>query len=95
MQEHPLDIEVVEYLKQPPSSTQIKDILDLLQLTPRELMRQKEKIYQTLELDKKNLDDAELIDIMIKHPILIERPIVIIDDKAVMGRPPENVLEIL
>ena len=86
---------VIEYLKTPPSKTELKHILKLLQITARDLLRKKEAEYEELGLDNADLDEDQIIDIMIKHPKLIERPIVVTDKGAAIGRPPENVLEIL
>lgn len=87
--------EVVEYLKQPPSYQELADTLDLLGLEPRALMRTREKAYKDNGLENPDLCREELIRAMTEHPILIERPIVIHDGKAVVGRPPEKVLDIL
>ena len=81
--------EVIEYLKQPPSVQELADTLDLLGLEPRALMRTREKAYKENKLDDPHLSRDELIKAMIEHPILIERPIVIHNGKAVDGRPPE------
>ena len=86
---------VIEYLKSPPSKAELKRILKLLKLTPRDLLRKKEAEYKQQGLDDDSLTDDQIIDTMIAHPKLIERPIVIAGDKAVLGRPPENVLEII
>jgi len=87
--------DVVEYLENPPSKSRLKQILKMLGLQPRELMRRNEKEYKDLGLDDESLSQAQLIDAMVNVPKLIERPIVINGDKAALGRPPENVLEIL
>ena len=87
--------EVVEYLKQPPSFRELSELLDQLGLEPRELMRTHEKPYKEKGLDDAQLSRDELITAMVEHPILIERPIVIHNGKAVIGRPPEKVLELL
>jgi arsenate reductase len=86
---------VVEYLKTPPSAAELDRILRLLGLEPRELMRRKEAPYSELGLDNSNLSRENLISAMVENPILIERPIVVSDAKAALGRPPENVLGIL
>lgn len=86
---------VVEYLKTPPDKEQLKKILDQLGLEPRQLMRTGEKEYKELGLDNPGLSRDELIEAMVRHPILIERPIVLAQDKVAVGRPPEKVLEIL
>lgn len=86
---------IIEYLKTPPTAEKLKAILAQLGLPPRDLMRKKEALYAELELGNPDLSNDDLIGFMIKHPILIERPIVIANGKAALGRPPEQVLEIL
>jgi len=86
---------IIEYIKNPPTVEKLKEILFQLRIAPRDLMRKKEDIYKELELGILSLSDKDLIDLMIEHPILIERPIVIANGKAVLGRPPEQVLDIL
>jgi arsenate reductase (glutaredoxin) len=86
---------IIEYLKDPPDRTTLKKLLRMLGLKPRELMRRQEKVYKEAGLDRDDLSEDALISAMIRHPILIERPIVVTKGKAVIGRPPENVLEIL
>lgn len=86
---------IIEYLKTPPTAETLKAILRQLGMTPRDLMRKKEAVYAELGLDNPSLTDNDLIDFMVLHPILIERPIVLANDKAALGRPPEQVLSIL
>lgn len=86
---------VIEYLNVPPTSAELDSILDLLGMEPRELMRRKEAAYKETSADDPNLDRDSLIAIMTTNPILIERPIVLSNGKAALGRPPENILEIL
>lgn len=94
LEEQQQPFKTIEYLKQTPSVEEIKLILKKLNIAPHDLIRTKEPIY--IELYKgKNLSDAEWIQAMHEHPILIERPIVINGDKAVIARPPEKVLDIL
>ena len=90
-----LILDVVEYLKHPPSRQELEQLLDLLGLEPRELMRTHEKPYKENNLDDPALNRDELIKAMIDHPILIQRPILIHNGKAVIGRPPEKVLDVL
>ncbi len=90
-----VDAEVVEYLKEPPSAEQIKEILALLGVGPRALLRTKEPAYREEGLDDLSIDDDAIITAMVKHPVLIQRPIVIANGKAVIGRPPEKVFDIL
>jgi len=83
------DFEVIEYLKSPPTSEELKSILSKLNLKPLQLIRKHESIFKE-HFKAKNLSDNEWIEAMIKNPILIERPIVIRGSKAILGRPPEN-----
>ncbi len=87
--------EVIEYLKTPPSHAELAGILQKLGIKPRDLMRTKEAEYKENDLDDKSLSDSELIEAMVRIPKLIERPIVLANDKAALGRPPEAVLAIL
>lgn len=87
--------EVVLYLETPPDAAELQALLKKLKLKPRELMRQKEPEYKELGLDDASLSDAELIAALARCPKLIERPILIKGSKAIIGRPPELVLEIL
>ena len=87
--------EVVEYLKTPPTKTELSQILSMLGIEARTLMREREAEYKDQGLENPDLTDADLINAMIAHPILIERPIVVTKTKAAIGRPPENVLDIL
>ncbi|MCF8719884.1 arsenate reductase (glutaredoxin) [Nitrospina gracilis] len=90
-----IEPEIIEYLKTPPSADTLQSILEKLGLSPREFMRKKEDEYEELELDNPTLTDHELIAFMVQNPSLIERPIVIANGKAALGRPPEQVLDIL
>ncbi|HSC80165.1 MAG TPA: arsenate reductase (glutaredoxin) [Chitinolyticbacter sp.] len=88
--------DVVEYLATPPDAAMLSHLLDLLQLEPRQLMRQKEDEYAALNLANPKLDRAALIAAMVAHPRLIERPIVVVNGtRAALGRPPEQVLALL
>lgn len=86
---------VVEYLTTPPDAKTLDNILHMLGMEPRDLMRKHETEYKALNLDNPELSRDELIQTMVANPILIERPIVIKDGKAAIGRPPETILEIL
>ena len=83
------------YLDDPPDAATLDRILDMLGLEPRDLMRKNEKEYKALGLDDPALSRDQLIAAMVAHPRLIERPIVVKDGKAALGRPPEKVLEVL
>jgi len=86
---------IVEYLKNTPSEAELTAILKLLGMEPRELMRRKEEEYDRENLDDPGLTRKQLIKALHDHPRLIERPIVLANGKAALGRPPESVLEIL
>lgn len=86
---------VVRYLETPPDVATLKALLDKLGMPPRQLLRTGEDDYAQLNLADPTLGDAQLIDAMATHPKLIERPILVAGDKAVIGRPPEKILEIL
>ncbi len=95
LQERGIEPEVVLYLETPPDATTLADIIDRLGITPRELLRKGEAEYKEAGLADATLSDRQLIAAMVAHPKLIERPIVLHEGKAVLGRPPENVLDIL
>lgn len=86
---------VVRYLETPPDAATLSALLGKLDIGARQLLRSGEDEYKDLNLADPALSDAQLIDAMVKHPKLIERPILVAGDKAVIGRPPEKVLEIL
>ena len=87
--------EIIEYLKAPPSRQRVVELLALLGMKPRELLRRKGTPYAELGLDDPKWSDDEIIDFMMAHPILIERPIVITQKGAVLARPSETVLSVL
>ena len=95
LEEQGINPKIIEYLKNPPTPEKLKEILSLLKISPRDLIRKKEDEYKELGLANSKLSDEDLINCMVKNPILIERPIVVVDGKAVLGRPPEQVLNIL
>jgi len=86
---------IIEYLKTPPSKSSLKTLLKQLGMKPRELLRTKEEEYKKAGLDKATASDEQILAAMESHPILIERPIVVANGKAALGRPPENILKIL
>jgi len=90
-----INFKVVEYLKSPPGRKELQNILTLLGMRPRELLRKGEPIYKTLKLDNMKLTDQQIIETMVGNPVLIERPIVVTGMRAAIGRPPEQVLAIL
>jgi arsenate reductase (glutaredoxin) len=93
LRERDVDTEVVEYLQTPPTADEIRDVLAKLRLGPRDLVRTGERTYAELGLD--DATDEELIDAMAANPILIERPVVIVGSRAVIGRPPERVVDLI
>ncbi len=95
LQEHGIEPTIIEYLKTPPDAETLRRLLDALGMSPRELMRRKEKEYREQGLDDPSLSDDDLIRAMIEHPRLIERPIVVTGKGVAIGRPPENVLQVL
>jgi len=88
------DFEIINYLKNPPTKEELKDILKKLGMKPIDLVRKNEKIWKE-NFKGKDLTDDQIIEAMVTYPKLIERPIVIKGDKAVLGRPPENILTLL
>jgi arsenate reductase len=90
-----IEPEIVEYLKSPPDRPTLEKLLKLLKMEPRDLMRKTEPEYKDAGLDDEALSRDQLIAAMLDHPVLIERPIVLIDGKAALGRPPERILDIL
>ena len=91
-----IEPEVVLYLETPPDAQTIRQLLKMLNMgSARDLMRQKEDLYKSLNLGDSRLTEAELIQAMVENPKLIERPIVVANGQARIGRPPEDVLEIL
>lgn len=90
-----IETNVIKYLETPPDRTTIIDLLDMLGLEPRDLMRKGEAEYKDNNLADESLTDDDLVDALIKYPKLIERPIVVKDGQAAIGRPIENIIEIL
>ena len=88
-----IDAQIVDYLKTPPSREQLRALLKKLGLKPSDIVRQKEEIFKEYYAGQ-SLDDEQWLDALVEHPILIERPIVVCGDRAVIGRPTEKVLEL-
>ena len=95
LRERGIEPQVVAYLEQPPSADQLRDLLRKLGISARGLLRTGEPDYAELGLADTSLDDEALIAAMVAHPVLIERPIFVHGEHAVIGRPPERVLELL
>lgn len=88
------EFEIIEYLKDIPSAEEIAELLSVLKLRPLDLIRQGEELFVS-NYSNKTLSDAKWIEIMVQHPILIERPILIHNGKAIIGRPPSKILSVL
>lgn len=95
LQDHGIEPDIILYQQAPPGIDAITDILEMLGMTPRELLRKGQPEYKQMGLDNDQLSDQQLIEAMHAAPILIERPIVLANGKASIGRPPESVLDIL
>jgi arsenate reductase len=95
IEERGIEPQVVRYLDEPPDAARLAEILAMLGLEPRDLMRTKEPEYRALGLDDPSLSREALIAAMVATPKLIERPIAVKDGRAVLGRPPERVLDLL
>jgi arsenate reductase (glutaredoxin) len=87
------DVQIVEYLKTPPTEEELQTVLKMLGMKPEEIVRKGETLYKE-KYKGKDFTDAQWLKILIKNPVLIERPIVVNGKKAVIGRPPENVKKI-
>jgi arsenate reductase len=95
LRQNGIEPEVILYLETPPDAKQLKSILGKLGMRPRELLRKGQTEYREMGLDDAGLGDDALVEAMVRAPILIERPIVLANGKARIGRPPEAVLQIL
>lgn len=95
LEQQDIQLEIIEYLKTPLDATTLKQLLSYLQITAHELLRKGETIYKETKLNDATLSEDYLIAAMLANPILIERPIVVNNGKAIIGRPPEKVLHIL
>ena len=94
LREHGVEPEIVDYLKTPPSAAEVEELLGKLGGEPHALLRKKEEPYARLKLGPKS-SRAEVAKAIAKEPVLLERPVVVVGKRAAIGRPPENVLEIL
>lgn len=93
LRDHGIQPTVVEYLNTPPAATELRRIVSLLGLRPKDLVRTKEDDFKNTAIDPEN--DSDVIALLAGNPRLLERPIVVAGDRAVIGRPPENVLGII
>ena len=87
--------EIVDYLEDPPTPDELRRIIGLLGVAARDLLRTTEAVYRDAELDDDSLSDEEIIEAICEYPALLQRPIVIVGDKAVIGRPPARVLDLI
>ena len=95
LKDNECDTEIILYLETAIDQSVLKSVIKKISLSPRELLRKREQEFKDNDLMNKNLSDQEIIEFMVKHPKLIERPIVIKGNKAILGRPPEKVLELI
>ena len=95
LEENDVSPEIIYYLDNPPSAAELKSLLGKLGLGIRDILRQGEGEFEEYDLDDESLNEELVFDIVHRHPILIERPIVTRDTRAIIGRPPENVLQLL
>lgn len=95
LEQNNVEIEVIKYLQQPPDIETLSDILQKLGKSPRELMRKQENDYKDNGFANPDLSDAKLLSMMVQFPKVIERPIVVANGQARIGRPPETILEII
>ena len=89
------DVEIIEYLKTPPSPEDLTAIIGKLNITAEQLVRKKESLYKELGLEQQSLSEEQWVNILCENPKLIERPIVIKNDLAIIGRPPELIQPLL
>ena len=89
-----VDFEKVNYFIDPFSKTRLKSLLKKMKMKPSELLRKNEKIYKELKIKDKKLTEEQILDLMIKHPDLVQRPIIEKGSKAILARPPERIKEI-
>ena len=94
LEERGIEVKVRLYLEDPPDAATLDRVLRALGKEPRDIIRRGEKVYDALGIDDPAKTRKQLIGIMVKNPILIERPIVLVGEKAALGRPPEKVLEL-
>lgn len=90
-----VSFESINYYEKPLNREELRRLLEKLGIPPRELLRKGEQVYRELQIGQRELTDDQIIEIMVQHPDLIQRPIVVRGEKAVLGRPPENVKELL
>jgi arsenate reductase len=92
--EQGIDFEKVNYYIDPFSKTKLKSLLKKMWMKPAEVIRKKEKVYKDLDIKNKDYSDEELVDLMVKYPDLVQRPIIEMGNKAILARPPERIMEL-
>ena len=92
LEENDISPEIIYYLDNPPDARELKGLLKKLDMSVRDLLRPSEQEYEMLGLDDESLAEEIVLDLLVKHPKLLQRPIVVAGDQAIIGRPPENVL---
>jgi arsenate reductase len=95
LEAHDIVPEIIDYLDEPPDPQELKRIMGLLGVSARELMRTTEPVYKDADLDDDSLSEDEIIEAICEYPELLQRPIVILGDKAIIGRPPSRVLDLI
>jgi len=95
LEDNHMSPDIIEYLEQPPTAQELRDVINMLGVSARDLLRTSEPAYREADLDDDTLTDDEIIEAICKFPALLQRPIVISGDTAVIGRPPTRVLEII
>ncbi|MBT8146759.1 MAG: arsenate reductase (glutaredoxin) [Gammaproteobacteria bacterium] len=95
LEENDISPEIIYYLDNPPDAKQLKALLKKLDMNVRDILRRSEQEYENLGLDDESLAEEIVLDLLIKHPKLLQRPIVVAGDQAIIGRPPENVLPLI
>ena len=95
LEENKLSPEIIYYLETPPDTAELTELLEMLGMGIRDILRQNEAEYDRLGLDDESLSEATLLDSVYQHPQLMQRPIVVRGNRAILGRPPENVLQLI
>jgi len=95
LEAHDIEPEIIDYLDEPPDPQELRRIIGLLGVSARDLMRTTEPVYKDADLDDDSLSEDEIIEAICEYPELLQRPIVILGDKAIIGRPPSRVLDLI
>lgn len=95
LEDHDCTPEIIDYLEEPPDEAELKRIIGMLGVSARDLLRKTEPVYRDAELDDDSLSEEEIIEAICEYPALLQRPIVVAGDRAVIGRPPTRVLDLL